>query len=415
MSDITERKRAEVELRAAHNELEQRVEDRTAQLALAKRVAEDANRAKSEFFSRMSHELRTPLNVILGFNQLLEMDALTGPQRESTAQIGSGGRHLLALVNDVLDIARIEAGGAGMLSPEKIDLGSVVGDVLGMVRPLADSARVQLLPPDGTGDRAVRADLQRLKQVLLNLLSNAIKYNRDGGTVAVGCSDATGGMVRVSVTDTGPGIAPERMHRLFAPFDRLDADQSGKAGTGLGLTLSKGLVEAMGGTMGADSTLGGGSTFWFELPGVQRVAGLVEEPLPPVRGGEGRSAATGTVLYVEDNPANFRLVERVLQLRPGVRLLSAMQGRLGLALAREHRPDVIFLDLHLPDIPGAEVLRELKAGPTKDIPVVVLSADASPHQIERLLAAGASRYLVKPIQVTELLHILDETLDPGGR
>ena len=206
---------------------------RTAELALAKEAAEAANRAKSEFFSRMSHELRTPLNVILGFGQLLELDALTDPQRESAEQIGKGGRHLLALINEVLDIARIEAGGAGMVSLEEVDVGEVVGEVLGMIQPLADQAGVRLLPPQpGTCDWAVHADLQRLKQVLLNLLSNAIKYNRQGGTVAVSCAEAAGAMLRISVTDTGPGIAPEKMHRLFAPFDRLEAEQKGVEGTG---------------------------------------------------------------------------------------------------------------------------------------------------------------------------------------
>jgi signal transduction histidine kinase/ActR/RegA family two-component response regulator len=382
-------------------------------LRRAKEAAETANRAKSEFFSRMNHELRTPLTVILGFSQLLEMDDLSASQRESAEQIVKGGQHLLALINEVLDIARIEAGGAGMVSPEEVDVCLLVAEVLGMTQPLADQARLRLLPPPpGTCDRAVRADLQRLKQVLLNLLSNAIKYNRPGGTVIVSCAEAAGAMLRISVTDTGPGIAPEKMHRLFVPFDRLGAERKEVEGTGLGLTLSKGLVEAMQGTMGVESSPGRGSTFWVELPRIDKSGGPAGGNPATVAGPEETSVMAGTVLYVEDNPANFRLVERILKLRPGMRLISAMQGRLGIDLAREHHPDVIFLDLHLPDLPGDEVLRRLRDdAATRDIPVIVLSADATPHQIERLLAAGARQYLVKPVDVKEFLQVLGKTLN----
>jgi CheY-like chemotaxis protein/anti-sigma regulatory factor (Ser/Thr protein kinase) len=309
-----------------------------------------------------------------------------------------------------------------MVSPEEVNVGEVVGEVLGMIQPLANQARLRLLPPQpGTCDRAVRADLQRLKQVLLNLLSNAIKYNGHGGTVAVSCTvvpvtEAAGAMVRISVTDTGPGIPPEKMHRLFAPFDRLEAEQSGVEGTGLGLTLSKGLVEAMHGTMGVESSPGRGSTFWVELPLIAKTDEPAGEIPATVAVSQETSVTAGTLLYVEDNPANFRLVERILKLRPGVRLLSAMQGRLGIDLAREHRPNLIFLDLHLPDLPGDEVLRQLRAdSATRDIPVIVLSADATPHQIERLLAAGARRYLVKPLEMKEFLRILDETSNAEER
>jgi PAS domain S-box-containing protein len=412
LNDITERKRAEMELQKAHEELERRVEKRTAELALAKEAAEAANRAKSEFFSRMSHELRTPLNVILGFGQLLELDALSDPQRESAEQIGKGGRHLLTLVNEVLDIARIEAGGAGMLSGEEVDIGEVVREVLEMIQPLANQAGVRLLPPQrGSCEGAVHADLQRIKQVLLNLLSNGIKYNRKGGTVAICCAETTGTMLRISVTDTGPGIASEKMHRLFVPFDRLDAEKTGVEGTGLGLTLARGLVEAMQGKMGVESTVGKGSTFWVELPRIDKTGTPVGENPVTVADAEETPITSGTVLCVEDNPANFRLIERILKLRPGVRLLSAAQGRLGIDLARQYLPDLIFLDLHLPDIQGDEVLRQLRAdGATHDIPVVMLSADATPRQVERLLAAGANRYLLKPLDVKEFLRILDETL-----
>jgi signal transduction histidine kinase/CheY-like chemotaxis protein len=398
-TDITERKQAEAELRHA------------------KEVAEEANRAKSDFFSRMSHELRTPLHVILGFGQLLGMDNLTAEQRESVEQIVKGGRHLLSLINEVLDIARIEAGGSSAISPEELDLSEVVGEILGMIQPLADHAHVRLLPPPpGMLDRVVRADLQRLKQVLLNLLSNAIKYNRQEGTVAVSWQDVGASMVRIKVTDTGFGIAPEKMHRLFIPFERLGAEQQGVEGTGLGLTLSKGLVEAMHGKMGVESTLGQGSTFWIELPQADKTREPAGEPPATFPAAEEAPGKPVTVLYIEDNPANFRLVERILRHRPGVRLLSALQGHLGLDLARMHHPDVIFLDIHLPDLRGDEVLRYLQDDArTRDIPVIVLSADATPHQAERILAAGAKRYLAKPFHVNEFFEILDETLNKRSR
>ncbi len=291
-TDITELKEAEVELREA------------------KETAEAANRAKSDFFSRMSHELRTPLNVILGFSQLLELEDLSDPQRESAEQIRKGGRQLLALINEVLDIARIEAGGTEVISLEEVAMGEVVEEVVRMIQPLASQAGVRLLPPQlATGDCAVHADRQRLKQVLLNLLSNGIKYNRPGGTVAVSCAISPGTRLRISVTDTGLGIAQEKMHRLFAPFDRLEAEQKGVEGTGLGLTLSKGLVEAMQGQMGAESTVGEGTTFWLELPRIDQTSERTCGNPATVVDTQERPVAAGKVLDVEDNHANFRLVE----------------------------------------------------------------------------------------------------------
>jgi signal transduction histidine kinase/ActR/RegA family two-component response regulator len=381
-------------------------------LETARHDADHANHAKSEFLSRMSHELRTPLNAILGFAQLLELDALNPEQRESVAHILKGGRHLLELINEVLDIARIEAGRLA-ISLEPVSVNLLVKESLDLIAPLAAKEHVQL---DGnlaeTRERYVQADRQRLRQVLLNLLSNAVKYNRKGGTVTLSYDETPEAQLRIEVTDTGPGIATDKMELLFTPFQRLGVEQTAIEGTGLGLALSKRLVEAMGGKLGVESTVGRGSTFWVQLP---MVDGLMKQ----LDRDEGISASAEldaarrarVVLYVEDNLSNLRLIERVLAHRPDIRLLPSMQGRLGLDMAREHRPDLILLDLHLPDMPGEELLLRLRAIPeTREIPVVVISADATPGQINRLLASGARTYLTKPLDVKKFLALLDEVL-----
>ena len=395
--DITERKEAEEALRRATKD------------------AEEANRAKSEFLSRMSHELRTPLNAILGFAQLLELEAQGPADRESVEQILKGGRHLLGLINEVLDIARIEAGQLP-LSPEPVRVGDAVQCVLDLARPLATGRGIELLTAGAAlHAQHVWADAQRLQQVLLNLVSNGIKYNREGGKLTVACDAAHEGRLRISVTDTGAGFPPAFRERLFQPFDRLDAEQRGVEGTGLGLVLSKRLVEAMGGTIGVESVLGEGSTFWVEFPQVESPVERLERVASEAVSLPVSTEQTGTLLYVEDNLSNLRLVERTIALRPGVKLIPAMQGRLGLDLARQHRPDLILLDVHLPDISGEQVLRELRADPELGrTPVVVLSADATPGQVQRLLAAGARAYLTKPLDVRRLLTLLDETLPARG-
>ncbi len=379
----------------------------------AKDEAEKANRAKNEFLSRMSHELRTPLNAILGFGQLLEMDHLPGEQQESVEHILRSGRHLLGLIDEVLDIARIEAGNLA-LSLEPVLIIDELQDALDLVQPIAAARNIRL-----DSDRRelcrrhVAADRLRLKQVFLNLLSNAVKYNHPGGTVTLSCEETGNGRVRVKVTDTGPGIPPDKLTRLFTPFDRLGAEQSEVEGTGLGLSLAKHLVEAMGGTLGVESAPGRGSTFWVELAiaesPLERLEQADERVPAPVRTDTPRAARA--VLYIEDNLSNLRLIERLLVHRPEVRLIPAMQGSLGLQLAREHRPDLILLDLQLPDLSGSEVLRRLQEAPeTRNTPVVIISADATPGQIDRLLAAGAWRYLTKPLDVKKLLALLDEAL-----
>jgi PAS domain S-box-containing protein len=391
-TDITERKRSD------------------QAMSIARREAERADRAKSEFLSRMSHDLRTPLNAMLGFAELLDMDNLTADQRESVTQILEAGRHLLNLMNEVLDITSIESGNL-TLSPEAVAIPEIVDRMVTLMRPLAAPRQidVQALPSAGR-DLHVRADRLRLTQILLNLMSNAIKYNRVGGRVTLSCDDAGEGRIRLSVTDTGAGIRPEKLAQLFTPFERLGADQTGIEGTGLGLALSRGLAEAMGGTLGVRSEIDRGSTFWIELAGV--TAGT--QPLQDAPSAIPRSAASisGTILYIEDNMANVRLVERLLKhRRPDITLLHAGDGALGLAMALEHKPDLIFLDLHLPETPGDEVLRRLwEDTRTREIPVIVLSADATLSQSRRLIATGAKAYLTKPLDVSKMLALIDERL-----
>ncbi len=411
--DVTARQQAEEEIRRLNAELEQRVAERTAELHRAKEEAERASVAKSEFLSRMSHELRTPLNAILGFAQLLEMEPLPAEQRESVAHILQGGRHLLQLINEVLDISRIEAGRL-TLSPEPVHAAGVLQEVLHLIAPLAAQRDIRLSSGAVDGDAFVLADLQRLKQVLLNLLSNAVKYNVPGGSVTVSCEPSRRGWLRFSVRDTGRGIPPDKLDQLFVPFARLGAEQTGVEGEGIGLALSKGLVEVMGGEMGVESAVGQGSTFWVELPLAesppQRGERLWEESLP-APGEEALGVAAGTILHIEDNLANVELLQRILEDRPPIRLLAAMQGRMGLDLARQHRPDLILLDMHLPDLSGEEVLRRLQADPrTRAIPVVIITADPSSGQAERLLAIGAAGLLRKPIEIQQLLRTLGEML-----
>jgi PAS domain S-box-containing protein len=375
----------------------------------ARDAADQANQAKSEFLSRMSHELRTPLNAILGFAQLLEMDELTEEQRENLRYIISGGRHLLALINEVLDIAAIEAGRLP-LSVEPIAVADLAGEAVDLIRPLADQNAILLSSTAQSRTEHVLADRQRLKQILLNLLSNAVKYNREGGSVRLSCEPVDGDRLRIEVADTGHGIAPESLERLFVPFERLEADPSKVEGTGLGLALSRRLAEAMGGTLEVTTVVGHGSTFWIELPVADHPV-MADDPGLGSATPEDRTADDSkalTVLYIEDNVSNMELVERIMNRR-GVRLIPAMRPLLGLDLAGEHRPDLILLDLHLPDIPGEEVLRRLRANPrTAGIPVVVLSADARPGHIRDLLEMGAREFLTKPLEVDQLLRILDE-------
>src|SRR5918911_837878 len=376
-----------------------------------KEEAEHANHAKSAFLSRMSHELRTPLTAILGFSELLELAPLRPKDQRAVAHIKDAGHHLLDLINEVLDISRIEAGRV-TLTLEAVSVQAVAAECLDLLAPLAAGSAIALrLDPALSGQAHVRADAQRLKQVLVNLLANAIKYNRRGGTVTLSCVDRPHNRLRLAVTDTGVGILAEKIARLFTPFERLDAEQSGVEGTGLGLAVSRGLVELMGGTLGVESVLGVGSTFWLELP---RAAApqLLQAPEAGEEAAPWASAGRAqTLLLIEDNQANVALMESILSQRPDVTLLTALQGRLGVELARRHHPNLILLDVHLPDLRGDEVLRRLKDDPaTREIPVVVVSADDTREQEERLLATGACAYLTKPLDVRHFLHVVDAVL-----
>lgn len=369
---------------------------------------ERASKAKSEFLSRMSHELRTPLNAILGFGQLLERQAPTPVQKNRIAHILNAGRHLLNLINEILDISRVESG-RFQLSLEPVVVEQAVDEAIDLIRPMAADRNIEIERAALVdGSPSILADRQRLKQVLLNLLSNAVKYNRPGGRVVVDLASQEGKRFRVGVSDEGPGIPADKRARLFSPFDRLGAENSETQGTGLGLALSKRLTEAMGGSIGE----GGpalGAYFWIEFPIVKAVQEQVAADrtmaveLGPIKGD------TKTLLYIEDNLSNLSLVEHLLGECAPIKLISAMQGQLGIELATRHQPDLILLDVHLPDINGADVLARLKARPrTRDLPVVILSADATRSQINRLLALGANDYLTKPLDVDCFLKVIEE-------
>jgi PAS domain S-box-containing protein len=405
--DVTERKRADDQVR------------------LARLEAERANLAKSDFISRMSHDLRTPLNAVLGFAQLLEIDRLTADQRDNVRQILSAGRHLLSLIDEVLDISRIEAGQLSM-SPEPVSGLDVVIRAVDLVRPLAAQRGITIdvegLPAD---DVALLADRQRLTQILLNLLSNAVKYNRPEGRVTMRFERVPPGRCRISVADTGAGIPASKLKLLFQPFERLGAEQTAVEGTGLGLALSRALAEAMSGTLGVTSVVDRGSTFWVELaiaegqkeqPSIVSPAAATTTTAPVrARGFEQHTminaSKAGTVVYIEDNISNVRLMERVLRQRPRIELLHAPQGQEGLALVRGRTPDIVLLDMHLPDMSGEDVLRRLWEDPvSRRVPIVVLTADGTPGLNRRLRAAGATACLTKPLDINQVLQLMDELL-----
>ncbi|MDO8294260.1 MAG: PAS domain S-box protein [Gallionella sp.] len=402
--DVTER-----------NRLDQALQEKNVELESARYVAEKANLAKSDFLSSMSHELRSPLNAILGFAQLMESDSppATPAQKESIAQILQAGWHLLKLINEILDLAKVESRQVP-LSEEPVLLAEVLLECQAMIEPQAQQRDIKLAFPKLDIPYFVRADRTRLKQVLINLLSNAIKYNIKQGTVAVECTESAPGRIRVSIRDTGAGLSPEQLAQLFQPFNRLGQEAGGEEGTGIGLVVAKRLVELMGGAIGVKSTVGVGSVFWFELASIAEPYLSIEGsdaaalPQPQIS----RGVRLHTLLYVEDNPANMKLVEQLIARHPDMRLLTAMNGNSGIEMARASRPDVILMDINLPGINGFEALKILRSDPgTAHIPVIAVSANAMPLDVQRGLKAGFFRYITKPIKVNEFLEALDVALE----
>ena len=398
-------------------QLNQQVLEKTnIQLEAAKLVAEKANLAKSEFLSSMSHELRSPLNGILGFAQLMESSSPppTDSQKESIAQILQAGWHLLKLINEILDLAVIEAGKVS-LSMEPVSVADIMSECQTMLEPEAQKRGIGMTFPTFENPVFVNADRTRLKQVVINLLSNAIKYNKEFGTVVVTCGAGAPGSMRISIADTGAGLSAEKLAQLFQPFNRLGQEAAGGvAGTGIGLVVTKRLVEFMGGCLGADSTSGAGSLFWFELSTgaapqleVETVEAATHDKTPLPLG-----TPPHTLLYVEDNQANMKLVQEIIARRPDIRLLTAMTGPLGIEVARKEQPTVILMDINLPGMSGVAAMEILRQDPaTAHIPVVALSANANPRDIAMGLAKGFFRYLTKPIKIKEFTDTLNAAME----
>ncbi|MEQ1742591.1 MAG: ATP-binding protein [Candidatus Nitrotoga sp.] len=396
--------------------LEELAKARVIELEIArksKEAAEAANIAKSNFLSYMSHELRTPLNAILGFAQLMEIGVPppTGVQIEWLGQITKAGWYLLGLINEILDLSLIESGKLS-LSLETLSLEQVMLECQNLIESQVQKRDIKLTFPQFDNPCYVCADRIRLKQVLVNLLSNAIKYNREHGTVEVRCAESTPGRVRISIKDSGAGLSPEKLAQLFQPFNRLGQENSDIEGTGIGLVVTRRLVDVMEGTIGVESNVGGGCEFWIELPQAE-LPQLVGETAHPAELSLQTHENLGQhiLLYVEDNPANLMLVEKIIEGRPHLKMVSARDGNQGVVLAQAHLPDVILMDINLPGISGIEAMNILRKDPaTNHIPVIALSAHAMLHDVEMGLEAGFFKYLTKPIKINELMSALDEAL-----
>jgi signal transduction histidine kinase/ActR/RegA family two-component response regulator len=416
VEDVTQFVRQQEEIREQNEQMSaelftrmQELKESNRALQASEKKAADASAFKSEFLSRMSHELRTPLNAILGFAQLIQLKHDDPALKEPVSSINKAGRHLLTLINEILDLTRIEAGKMA-ISVEPVQLGSTVAGALDIVGPLAEHVGITVeIAVDTCEDAHVMADRQRLTQVLINLINNAIKYNRPQGRVKVWCGDGREGMISVRVQDTGNGISEPDQQKLFQPFQRFGALNI--EGTGLGLALSQRYVALMGGRLYLSESTNQGSTFAVELPAINAPYVEIEERRDPTMSSALNISPKRTVLYIEDNVSNLRLLELLFSDWPNLRLVPAMLGQLGLELAEQHAPDLILLDLHLPDINGEEVLRRLKADPNlQHIPVVILSADATPTQIRKLQEKGAEDYFTKPIDLASFMISLEKYL-----
>lgn len=384
------------------------------QLVAAKDEAITANKAKSEFLSSMSHELRTPLNAIIGFGEILEMTVEDDSIKSSVTQITKAGDHLLSLINDILDLSSIEAGKL-TLSIESVPLREVIVECLRLMLPLAEKRDIQIFSSEiQNSQHMLLADYIRLKQVFLNLLSNAIKYNNQGGKIVIASEAQAENKLRITISDTGKGISSESMQELFQEFNRLGAQTTNVEGTGIGLVITKRLVELMGGVIGVESKEGKGTSFWVEfkqaennnIVDIEENSALLENEIQePVEDKK-------TILYIEDNPANLQLVSMIVEKFTSHELISAHDGWLGMELAELHKPDLILLDINLPEINGHEVLKKLKGkNKTKDITVIAVSANAMNKDIKQGKEAGFDDYITKPIVVKKFLEAIQKTLD----